>query len=142
MLSWFFLISPQRALRSNHVNEAVIVAVHLLSLHSGTVLQLHVSKLLWQSIKVKDRQSWGEKKKKKKKKVEASCSLIRDKVTAKREMEQTEVVKPETLDELIKILHKIFESDHINVEEVQNIMESYESKPHEWRKYAKFDQYR
>lgn len=50
-------ISPQRALRSNHVNEAVIVGVHLLSLHSGTVLQLHVSKLLWQTIKVKDRQS-------------------------------------------------------------------------------------
>lgn len=57
-------------------------------------------------------------------------------------MEQTEVVKPETLDELIAILHKIFESDTINVEEVQNIMESYESKPHEWMKYAKFDQYR
>lgn len=57
-------------------------------------------------------------------------------------MEQTEVVKPETLDDLIKILHKIFESDHINVEEVQNIMESYESKPHEWMKYAKFDKYR
>lgn len=59
-----------------------------------------------------------------------------------REMEQTEVVKPETLDDLIRILHKIFESDCINVEEVQNIMEAYESKPQEWMKYAKFDQYR
>lgn len=57
-------------------------------------------------------------------------------------MEHTEVVKPETLDDLIKILHKIFESDSINVEEVQNIMESYESNPQEWMKYAKFDQYR
>lgn len=57
-------------------------------------------------------------------------------------MDQTEVVKPETLDDLIKILHNIFESDCINVEEVQNIMESYESKPQEWMKYAKFDQYR
>uniref|UniRef100_H2LE45 Cysteine dioxygenase n=1 Tax=Oryzias latipes TaxID=8090 RepID=H2LE45_ORYLA len=57
-------------------------------------------------------------------------------------MEQTELVKPETLDELIKTLHQIFQSDRINVEEVQNLMESYESKPHEWRKYAKFDQYR
>lgn len=57
-------------------------------------------------------------------------------------MDQTEVVKPETLDDLIKVLHKIFESDCINVEEVQDIMEAYESKPQEWMKYAKFDQYR
>lgn len=58
------------------------------------------------------------------------------------DMEQTEVVKPESLDDLIKILHNIFESDSINVEEVQNIMESYESNPQDWIKYAKFDQYR
>lgn len=58
------------------------------------------------------------------------------------DMEQTEVIKPQTLDDLIKILHKIFESDHINIEEVQNIMESYESNPQEWSKFAKFDQYR
>lgn len=57
-------------------------------------------------------------------------------------MEHTEVVKPESLEDLIKILHKIFESDCINIEEVQNIMESYESKPQEWKKYARFDQYR
>ncbi|XP_062399703.1 cysteine dioxygenase type 1 [Sardina pilchardus] len=57
-------------------------------------------------------------------------------------MEQTEVIKPQTLDDLIKILHQIFESDCINIEEVQNIMESYESNPQEWSKFAKFDQYR
>lgn len=57
-------------------------------------------------------------------------------------MEQTEVMKPETLDELIKVLHKIFESDNINVEEVQNIMEAYDSNPQEWMKFAKFDQFR
>ncbi|KAK2837807.1 hypothetical protein Q5P01_015019 [Channa striata] len=57
-------------------------------------------------------------------------------------MEQIEAVKPETLDELIQILHKIFESDRINVEEVQNIMESYKSNPQEWSRYAKFDKYR
>lgn len=60
----------------------------------------------------------------------------------RREMEHTEVVKPETLDDLIQTLHKIFESDSINVEEVQDIMEAYESNPQEWMKYAKFDQYR
>ncbi|CAG09608.1 unnamed protein product, partial [Tetraodon nigroviridis] len=58
------------------------------------------------------------------------------------DMEQTEVAKPESLDDLIRILHNIFESDSINVEEVQNIMESYESNPQDWLKYAKFDQYR
>lgn len=57
-------------------------------------------------------------------------------------MEHTEVVKPESLDDLIKVLHDIFADDDINVEEVQNVMESYESKPQEWMKYAKFDQYR
>ncbi|XP_076005536.1 cysteine dioxygenase type 1 [Genypterus blacodes] len=57
-------------------------------------------------------------------------------------MEQTELTKPESLDELIKTLHKIFESDSVNVEEVQNIMESYTSNPQEWMQYAKFDQYR
>ncbi len=57
-------------------------------------------------------------------------------------MEQTELTKTETLEDLIKTLHKVFESDSINVEEVQSIMESYESKPDEWMKYATFDQYR
>lgn len=57
-------------------------------------------------------------------------------------MEKTEVVVPESLNELIAILHRIFESDCINVEEVQEIMEAYESKPQDWRKFAQFDQYR
>lgn len=57
-------------------------------------------------------------------------------------MEHTELTKTETLEDLIKTLHKVFESDSINVEEVQSIMESYESKPDEWMKYATFDQYR
>ncbi|XP_048857066.1 cysteine dioxygenase type 1 [Brienomyrus brachyistius] len=57
-------------------------------------------------------------------------------------MEQTEVTKPQTLDDLIKILHQIFSSDSVNVEEVQTIMEAYESNPQEWMKFAKFDQYR
>lgn len=52
------------------------------------------------------------------------------------------MVKPETLADLIAILHRIFESDSVNVEEVQSIMEAYESKPQDWRKFAKFDQYR
>ncbi|XP_053557547.1 cysteine dioxygenase type 1 [Bombina bombina] len=57
-------------------------------------------------------------------------------------MDHTEVLKPQTLDELIQILHEIFASDKVNIEEVQNIVESYESNPQEWMKFAKFDQYR
>ncbi|KAG7281504.1 hypothetical protein CRUP_012447, partial [Coryphaenoides rupestris] len=57
-------------------------------------------------------------------------------------MEQTEVTKAETLDDLIRILHKLFEGDSVDVDEVQSVMESYETKPQEWMKYAKFDQFR
>lgn len=57
-------------------------------------------------------------------------------------MEHTEFLKPRTLEELIRILHEIFSGDSLNVEEVQSIMEAYESNPTEWAAYAKFDQYR
>lgn len=57
-------------------------------------------------------------------------------------MDQTEVVVPKNLDELIEILHRIFDSDRVDVDEVQQIMESYESNPQDWEKFAKFDQYR
>lgn len=48
----------------------------------------------------------------------------------------------ESLDDLIKILHKLFEGDTVNVDEVQSVMESYDTKPQEWMKYAKFDPHR
>uniref|UniRef100_A0A8D1SMK5 Cysteine dioxygenase n=1 Tax=Sus scrofa TaxID=9823 RepID=A0A8D1SMK5_PIG len=57
-------------------------------------------------------------------------------------MEQTEVLKPRTLADLIRILHQLFASEEANVEEVQAVMEAYESDPAEWAMYAKFDQYR
>jgi len=48
----------------------------------------------------------------------------------------------ESLDDLIAKLHQLFSGDHVNVDEVQNLMESYKSNPAEWRKFSKFDQYR
>lgn len=57
-------------------------------------------------------------------------------------MEQTEVLKPRTLADLIRILHQLFASEEVNVEEVQAVMEAYESDPSEWTMYAKYDQYR
>lgn len=55
---------------------------------------------------------------------------------------QTEMWKAQSLEELIRILHRIFAEDKVSVEEVQALMESYESNPEEWLQYAKFDQYR
>ncbi|ETE57576.1 hypothetical protein L345_16706, partial [Ophiophagus hannah] len=55
---------------------------------------------------------------------------------------QGEVWKAQTLKELIEILHHLFASDKVNVAEVQTLMESYESNPEEWTKYAQFDQFR
>jgi len=48
----------------------------------------------------------------------------------------------ESLDDLIKKLHEIFESDHINVEEVHSVMSSYKSNAEHWTKFAKFDRHR
>ncbi|KAF6123584.1 cysteine dioxygenase type 1 [Phyllostomus discolor] len=56
-------------------------------------------------------------------------------------MEQTEVLKPRTLADLIRILHQLFAKEEVNVEEVQAVMEAYESDPAEWSVYAKYDQY-
>ncbi|KAL4660869.1 cysteine dioxygenase type 1, partial [Arapaima gigas] len=57
-------------------------------------------------------------------------------------MEHTDLLKPQSLEELIAMLHHIFSGDEVNIEEVQGIMESYESNPQEWMKYAKFDEFR
>lgn len=55
---------------------------------------------------------------------------------------QGEAWKAQTLKELIEILHHLFASDKVNVAEVQTLMESYESNPEDWTKYAQFDQFR
>ncbi|KAM7314425.1 putative cysteine dioxygenase [Ixodes scapularis] len=46
-----------------------------------------------------------------------------------------------SLADLIEQLHRVFESDHINVEYVHDLMLSYKSNPKEWQKYAKFDRH-
>ena len=47
-----------------------------------------------------------------------------------------------TLQMLIEKLHCLFAEEHVNVEEVQHTMESYQSKYQEWKKYANFDAHR
>jgi len=46
------------------------------------------------------------------------------------------------LTDLIGELHRVFAEDRVNVEYVQYLMESYQSDPAEWLKYAKFNKFR
>lgn len=50
--------------------------------------------------------------------------------------------KVSTLRELIDALHEVFQTDHVNIDHVQDLMMSYKSNPMEWKKFAKFDRYR
>ena len=52
------------------------------------------------------------------------------------------IVTPQSLDELIAELHKVFAHDKVNVEYVKALMTSYKSKRSDWKKYAKFDRHR
>lgn len=47
-----------------------------------------------------------------------------------------------TLQDLISKLYKEFDKDVVDVDYISEIMSSYKSAPHEWKKYAKFDRYR
>ncbi|PAV60545.1 hypothetical protein WR25_18126 [Diploscapter pachys] len=44
-----------------------------------------------------------------------------------------------TLNELIGQLRRIFADNHVNVDEVRKVMESYKSNREDWERYAKFD---
>lgn len=48
----------------------------------------------------------------------------------------------QTLDDVIRELHGAFDSDHVNIEHVHDILLAYRSNPREWKKYAKFDRHR
>lgn len=46
------------------------------------------------------------------------------------------------LEKLVEQLHMMFSSDHVNVQDVQNLMAGYKSDPKHWKRYAKFDRFR
>lgn len=48
----------------------------------------------------------------------------------------------ETLEELQAHLHHVFESEEVNIEMVETLMNAYKSNRQDWGKYAKFDPYR
>lgn len=66
-------------------------------------------------------------------------SVTRDKLLNDRNSHERKVT---TLRELINGLYEAFETDHVNIDHVQDLMASYRSNPSEWKKYAKFDRYR
>lgn len=47
-----------------------------------------------------------------------------------------------SLQDLVQQLHDIFSEDRVNIEYVNDLLESYKNNPLEWKKYAKFDRYR
>ncbi|KAG8223282.1 hypothetical protein J437_LFUL001559 [Ladona fulva] len=47
-----------------------------------------------------------------------------------------------TFEGLISGLHELFSSDRVDVDEVRRLMESYPSRPADWKRFAKFDRYR
>lgn len=49
---------------------------------------------------------------------------------------------PDTLNDLISELHRVFDHDHVNIEYVNHLLLSYKSVESEWKKFAKFDRYR
>lgn len=58
---------------------------------------------------------------------------------------KSQIYKPDgsiTWEYLIEKLLEIFESESVNVEEVEELMKAYKSDPKDWKKYAKFDRYK
>ncbi|XP_078356768.1 cysteine dioxygenase type 1-like [Oculina patagonica] len=49
---------------------------------------------------------------------------------------------PESIEDVAKGLHVLFEEDHVNVEQVISFLESYRSNPADWAKYANYDPHR
>ena len=57
-------------------------------------------------------------------------------------IETRDVKAPETLDELILELHKVFNYDRVNVDYVKHLLSLYKSRAKDWKKFAKFDDHR
>ena len=47
-----------------------------------------------------------------------------------------------SLSDLIAELHKVFDSDRVNVDYVKALLSAYKSRPKDWKKFAKFDTHR
>jgi len=57
-------------------------------------------------------------------------------------MDEKHVPAISCLDDLIRQLHVVFQSDCINVEYVSALLAAYKSNPRDWKQYAIFDPHR
>lgn len=56
--------------------------------------------------------------------------------------QQRQQQPPKSLDELITQLRRIFESKQVDIDQVKQLMASYQSKPSDWIDYAHFNEFR
>jgi len=49
---------------------------------------------------------------------------------------------PANIQELSQELHRVFDSDKVNIDYVKALMTSYSSSCNDWQQFAKFDPYR
>jgi len=54
----------------------------------------------------------------------------------------TSIAAPQSLEELKEQLRNIFAHDKVNIDYVIKLLESYKSKPGDWKQYSKFDKHR
>ena len=69
----------------------------------------------------------------------SKCSCQKDQCC---QDEEKTVPAIKNLDELVEELHKVFDSDKVDVDYVKAVLSSYKSNPKDWKKYAKFDTHR
>ncbi len=55
---------------------------------------------------------------------------------------QQQQQQPKSLNELIAQLRHLFESKQVDIDEVKQLMASYQSKPSDWIDYAQFNEFR
>ena len=46
---------------------------------------------------------------------------------------------PDSLEDLVQRLQKIFESEEVDIESVKQLMASYKSNPEDWARFVRFD---
>ncbi|KAJ0170145.1 hypothetical protein K1T71_014073 [Dendrolimus kikuchii] len=81
--------------------------------------------------------------------MDLDCANCKMKVSKCVENETTPIERPlkisqeiTGLEKLVEELRTVFSKDHVNVQDVQNLMAGYKSDPKDWRKYAKYDRFR
>jgi len=57
-------------------------------------------------------------------------------------MDEKQVPVLDSMDDLVRQLRVVFQSDSVNVDYVRALLAAYKSNPKDWKQYAVFDPYR